>query len=208
VKQKCLERQTPHFFITPTPTHQPFGLAARRLGAETLSTQPHRLYTSKGETFIDTAKNTRVMGIDAVVVRHASSGAPHLLAQHLNCAPIIKMAGDGATRAPTQGFAPTIFTIRQKLGRSKDCRWPRRRHRAQPRRPQQHTTASPSSAPKSSPAARDAHADTMRDLGVEVSHNDNFTALRRHQHAPHSVRASSATVCSPPIPGICPACSQ
>jgi aspartate carbamoyltransferase catalytic subunit len=102
------------FFEPSTRTRTSFGLAAKRLGADTLDFSPSGSSTSKGETFIDTAKNIEAMGIDAVVVRHASSGAPHLLAQHLGC-PIIN-AGDGAHEHPTQGLLD-IFTIRQRLGR-------------------------------------------------------------------------------------------
>src|SRR4029077_4928147 len=65
---------------------------------------------SKGETFIDTAKNIEAMGIDLIVVRHSSSGAPHLLSQHLKCG--IINAGDGAHEHPTQGLLD-IFTIRR-----------------------------------------------------------------------------------------------
>jgi len=116
IKQKLLEGKVVVnlFFESSTRTRTSFGLAARRLGAETLDFSPTGSSTSKGETFIDTAKNIEAMGIDAVVVRHASSGAPHLLAQHLNC-PIIN-AGDGAHEHPTQGLLD-IYTIRQKLGR-------------------------------------------------------------------------------------------
>src|SRR5437868_3505207 len=82
------------FFEPSTRTRTSFGLAARRLGADVLEFSPSGSSTSKGETFIDTAKNIEAMGIDAVVVRHVSSGAPHLLTQHLAC-PVIN-AGDGA----------------------------------------------------------------------------------------------------------------
>ena len=54
------------------------------------------------------------MGIDVVVVRHSVPGAPHLLAQHLDCSVI--NAGDGAHEHPTQGLLD-IFTIRQVKGR-------------------------------------------------------------------------------------------
>src|SRR5204862_2283802 len=69
---------------------------------------------SKGESFIDTAKNIEAFGIDAVVVRHSVPGAPHLLARELRV-PIIN-AGDGAHEHPTQGLLD-IFTIRQVKGR-------------------------------------------------------------------------------------------
>src|SRR4051812_43233071 len=66
------------FFESSTRTRTSFGLAARRLGADVMDFSPSGSSTSKGETFIDTAKNLEAMGIDLVIVRHAATGAPHL----------------------------------------------------------------------------------------------------------------------------------
>lgn len=101
------------FFEPSTRTRMSFSLAARRLGADVLDFSPSGSSTSKGETFIDTAKNIEAMGIDLVIVRHAATGAPHLLAQHLQAGVI--NAGDGAHEHPTQGLLD-IFTIRQIRG--------------------------------------------------------------------------------------------
>jgi aspartate carbamoyltransferase catalytic subunit len=98
------------FFEPSTRTRTSFSLAARRLGADVLDFSPSGSSTSKGETFIDTAKNIEAMGIDLIVVRHSSPGTPHLLAQHLDCS--IINAGDGAHEHPTQGLLD-VFTIRQ-----------------------------------------------------------------------------------------------
>ncbi len=98
------------FFEPSTRTRMSFGLAARRLGADVLDFSPSGSSTSKGETFIDTAKNIEAMGIDLVVVRHSATGAPHLLSQHLKAS--VVNAGDGAHEHPTQGLLD-IFTIRQ-----------------------------------------------------------------------------------------------
>ena len=102
------------FFEPSTRTRTSFGLAARRLGADTLDFSPGGSSLSKGESFIDTAKNIEAMGIDAVVVRHTSPGAPHLLARHLGCG--VVNAGDGAHEHPTQGLLD-VFTIRRQRGR-------------------------------------------------------------------------------------------
>jgi aspartate carbamoyltransferase catalytic subunit len=102
------------FFEPSTRTRMSFGLAARRLGADVMDFSPSGSSTSKGETFIDTAKNIEAMGIDLVIVRHSATGAPHLLAQHLKAGVI--NAGDGAHEHPTQGLLD-IFTIRQMRGR-------------------------------------------------------------------------------------------
>ena len=102
------------FFENSTRTRNSFTLAARRLGADTLDFSASTSSLSKGETFIDTAKNIEAMGVDLVVVRHRTPGTPHLLAQNLRCGVI--NAGDGPHEHPTQGLLD-IMTIRQRKGR-------------------------------------------------------------------------------------------
>jgi aspartate carbamoyltransferase catalytic subunit len=102
------------FFEPSTRTRTSFGLAAKRLSADTIDFTSTGSSVSKGETFIDTAKNIEALGVDVVVVRHSVSGAPHLLAQHLGCS--VVNAGDGAHEHPTQGLLD-IFTIRRVKGR-------------------------------------------------------------------------------------------
>jgi aspartate carbamoyltransferase catalytic subunit len=101
------------FFEPSTRTRVSFSLACRRLGADTVDFSSSGSSLSKGETFIDTAKNIEAMGVDAVVVRHRTPGTPHLLAQNLDCAVI--NAGDGAHEHPTQGLLD-IMTIRENRG--------------------------------------------------------------------------------------------
>jgi len=102
------------FFEDSTRTRTSFGLAARRLGADTVDFSAATSSLSKGETVIDTAKNLQAMKVDIVVVRHRTPGTPHLLAQNLHCSVI--NAGDGAHEHPTQGLLD-IMTIRQRCGR-------------------------------------------------------------------------------------------
>jgi aspartate carbamoyltransferase catalytic subunit len=102
------------FFEASTRTRTSFGLAAKRLSADTIDFSPGGSSLSKGETFIDTAKNIEAMGVDVMVVRHTSPGAPHLLAQNLHCS--VVNAGDGAHEHPTQGLLD-VFTIRRAKGR-------------------------------------------------------------------------------------------
>lgn len=104
------------FYEPSTRTRVSFGLAARRLGADTIDFSPGGSSTAKGESFIDTAKNIEAMGIDAVVVRHSSPGAPHLLTKYLMPHVRVVNAGDGAHEHPTQGLLD-IFSIRQRLGK-------------------------------------------------------------------------------------------
>jgi aspartate carbamoyltransferase catalytic subunit len=101
------------FYEPSTRTRVSFGLAARRLGADTLDFSPSGSSTAKGESFIDTAKNIEAMGVDVMVVRHSSPGAPHLLAQHLKPHVRVVNAGDGAHEHPTQGLLD-ILTIRRE----------------------------------------------------------------------------------------------
>ncbi len=102
------------FFEPSTRTRTSFSLSAKRLSADTIDFTSSGSSVSKGESFIDTAKNLEAMGVDVMVVRHNVPGAPHLLAKHLNCS--IINAGDGAHEHPTQGLLDA-FTIRQARGR-------------------------------------------------------------------------------------------
>jgi aspartate carbamoyltransferase catalytic subunit len=103
------------FYEPSTRTRVSFGLAARRLGADVLDFSPSGSSTAKGETFIDTARNIEAMGVDAMVIRHSSPGAPHVLVKHLLPHVRIINAGDGAHEHPTQGLLD-IFTIRKRFG--------------------------------------------------------------------------------------------
>lgn len=98
------------FFENSTRTRTSFSLAARRLGADVIDFSSEGSSLSKGETFIDTAKNIEAMNVDTVVVRHRTPGTPHLLAKNIRCSVI--NAGDGAHEHPTQGLLD-IMTIRE-----------------------------------------------------------------------------------------------
>lgn len=101
------------FFENSTRTRNSFSLAARRLGADTVEFTASGSSIAKGESFIDTARNIESMNVDAMVVRHSSPGAPHLLSQNVGCA--VLNAGDGAHEHPTQGLLD-IMTIREQRG--------------------------------------------------------------------------------------------
>ena len=102
------------FFESSTRTRTSFEIAAKRLSADTVSLSAQVSSQSKGETLTDTARNLAAMRPDAIVVRHPSSGAPHLLARHVSC-PIIN-AGDGAHEHPTQALLD-LLTIRERKRR-------------------------------------------------------------------------------------------
>ena len=102
------------FFENSTRTRTSFSLAAKRLSADTQDFSASGSSLSKGESFIDTAKNIEAMGADILVVRHPTPGTPHLLAQHVGCS--IINAGDGAHEHPTQALLD-LMTIRRAKGR-------------------------------------------------------------------------------------------
>ncbi len=104
------------FFENSTRTRTRFGLAARRLGADVVDFTASSSSLSKGETFIDTAKNIEAMNVDVMVMRHRTPGTPQMLSQHVNCA--VVNAGDGTHEHPTQGLLD-IMTIRETRGELK-----------------------------------------------------------------------------------------
>jgi aspartate carbamoyltransferase catalytic subunit len=69
---------------------------------------------SKGESLKDTAQTLQSMGADAVVIRHGSSGAPHLLATRNWIDAVVINAGDGTHEHPTQALLDA-YTIRKHL---------------------------------------------------------------------------------------------
>lgn len=101
------------FFENSTRTRTSFSLAAKRLGADTVEFAASGSSLSKGETFIDTAKNIEAMNVDAMVVRHHTPGTPHLLSQNVGCG--VVNAGDGPHEHPTQGLLD-MMTIREHRG--------------------------------------------------------------------------------------------
>jgi len=109
-----------NFFYEPsTRTRASFEMAAKRLSADTLSFSVSDSSMVKGETLIDTARNLQAMNPDIIVIRHPSSGAPHLLAGHVDAGVI--NAGDGMHEHPTQALLD-LYTIRKKKGKIKGLR--------------------------------------------------------------------------------------
>jgi aspartate carbamoyltransferase catalytic subunit len=103
------------FYEASTRTRTSFEIAAKRLGADAISITASGSSVSKGESLVDTLNTLAAMRPDAIVMRHAASGAPHFLARHLPT-PIIN-AGDGTHEHPTQALldARTILDRRSRL---------------------------------------------------------------------------------------------
>jgi aspartate carbamoyltransferase catalytic subunit len=101
------------FFENSTRTRLSFELAQKRLSADVINFSASNSSVKKGETLLDTVNNILAMKVDMIVMRHASPGAPHYLAKHIQ-ANIIN-AGDGTHEHPTQALLDA-FSIREKLG--------------------------------------------------------------------------------------------
>jgi aspartate carbamoyltransferase catalytic subunit len=98
------------FYEPSTRTRTSFEIAEKRLSADTLNIAVATSSVLKGETLADTAMNIEAMAPDMIVLRHASSGAGHLLSRI--CRSRIINAGDGMHEHPTQALLDA-FTIRE-----------------------------------------------------------------------------------------------
>ena len=103
------------FYEPSTRTRVSFEFAAKLLGTHTSLISSSASSSEKGESLVDTGKTLQALGADCIVVRHPSSGAPHVLARNLRI-PIIN-AGDGMHEHPLQGLldAYTILRHRKSL---------------------------------------------------------------------------------------------
>ncbi|MGO4475468.1 aspartate carbamoyltransferase catalytic subunit [Massilia sp. 2TAF26] len=103
------------FFENSTRTRTTFEIASKRLSADVINLNIAASSTSKGESLLDTIDNLAAMHADMFVVRHSQSGAPYLIAKHLNDTRQnhvhVVNAGDGRHAHPTQGLLD-MYTIR------------------------------------------------------------------------------------------------
>ena len=99
------------FFENSTRTRTTFEIAAKRLSADVINLNIAVSSHTKGETLLDTVDNLSAMHADMFVVRHAQSGAPHLIASHVASHLHVINAGDGRHAHPTQGLLD-LYTIR------------------------------------------------------------------------------------------------
>lgn len=107
------------FHEASTRTRTSFDIAAKRLSADSISISASTSSIVKGETLIDTVKNLEAMNPDVMVIRHACSGVPHMLARRLHFSVI--NAGDGTHEHPTQALLD-MMTVREKKGRLEGLR--------------------------------------------------------------------------------------
>jgi aspartate carbamoyltransferase catalytic subunit len=100
------------FYEPSTRTRVSFEFAAKLLGTHTSVISSLSSSIEKGESLVDTGKTLQALGADCIVVRHPSSGAPHVLARNLHI-PIIN-AGDGMHEHPSQGLLDAYTILRHK----------------------------------------------------------------------------------------------
>jgi aspartate carbamoyltransferase catalytic subunit len=100
------------FYEASTRTRTSFELAAKRLSADVVNFSASGSAVEKGESLKDTARTIEAMGVDAIVIRHRSSGAPHRLAGWVSAS--VLNAGDGMHEHPTQALLD-LYTMRQHV---------------------------------------------------------------------------------------------
>ncbi|MCI0814398.1 MAG: aspartate carbamoyltransferase, partial [Chloroflexi bacterium] len=101
------------FYEASTRTRASFELAGKALGADVINVAAGGSSVEKGESLIDTVRTLQAVGADVLVMRHGSSGAPHLVARHIRSSVI--NAGDGWHAHPTQALLD-LYTMRAHLG--------------------------------------------------------------------------------------------
>lgn len=103
------------FYEASTRTRASFERAGKALGADVINIAAGGSSVEKGESLIDTVRTLQAVGADVLIMRHPSSGAPYLVARHLQCSVI--NAGDGWHAHPTQALLD-LYTMRSHLGDS------------------------------------------------------------------------------------------
>lgn len=102
------------FFEPSTRTRTSFELAEKRMSMDVLNFSVPTSSVVKGESLLDTIKTIEAYEIDFIVIRHPSSGVPHLLSRYTKASVI--NGGDGINEHPTQALLDA-FTIMEKKGK-------------------------------------------------------------------------------------------
>jgi aspartate carbamoyltransferase catalytic subunit len=100
------------FYESSTRTRTSFEVAGKRLGADVVNVSPQTSSVTKGETLLDTVRNLEALRADAIVLRHASSGAPDFVGRKTRTS--IVNAGDGAHEHPTQALLDAFIIRRER----------------------------------------------------------------------------------------------
>jgi aspartate carbamoyltransferase catalytic subunit len=100
------------FYETSTRTRVSFEVAAKNLSAEVINIAASTSSVTKGESLIDTVRTIEALGARLLVIRHPTSGAPYLAAQHFGGH--VLNGGDGTHAHPTQALLD-LYTIRSRI---------------------------------------------------------------------------------------------
>jgi len=100
------------FYEPSTRTRSSFEIAAKSMGAMTTLVHASGSSIEKGESLLDTAYTLRAVGADVIVIRHPMSGAPQLMAEHLDI-PVVN-AGDGMHEHPSQALLDAYTILKHK----------------------------------------------------------------------------------------------
>ncbi len=100
------------FYEASTRTRVSFEVAAKNLSADVVNIAAATSSVTKGESLIDTVRTVEALGADLLVIRHGTSGAPYLAAQHFGGG--VLNGGDGWHAHPTQALLD-LYTMRARL---------------------------------------------------------------------------------------------
>lgn len=101
------------FYEASTRTRASFELAGKVLGADVINLSSSGSSVEKGESLVDTVRTLQALGVQVVIIRHKSSGAPYLAAAHTSAS--VVNGGDGWHAHPTQALLD-LYTMRTHLG--------------------------------------------------------------------------------------------
>ncbi len=105
------------FYESSTRTRTSFELAAKSLGCDTALISALSSSIEKGEGLKDTGITLKALGAECIILRHANSGAPYLLARETQL-PVLN-AGDGMHEHPSQALLDLRTILTRKLGVTK-----------------------------------------------------------------------------------------
>ena len=100
------------FYEASTRTRVSFETAAKYLSADVVNVSTGGSSIEKGESMLDTMRTLEALGAKVLVMRHATSGAPYLVARECRGAGV--KAGDGRHAHPTQALLD-LFTLVRRL---------------------------------------------------------------------------------------------
>jgi aspartate carbamoyltransferase catalytic subunit len=100
------------FWEASTRTRVSFEVAAKNLSADVVNIAAQASSVTKGESLVDTIRTIEALGADMIVMRHGTSGAPYLAAEHFSGH--VLNGGDGWHAHPTQALLD-LYTMRERL---------------------------------------------------------------------------------------------